>query len=233
MDAMEWIGAGLAAVAAVAILAVFPLAFVVRLKRRREMRRLANDLGFTLARWFGPFPSLEPGRLFHDSAQTSHLMEGEYRGRRVIAYDAGPVGGKISARSRRHGWLGDRGKTSICLMRLDSPYPNVDVRPRTLLGINDSDNRITTGEVRFESDEFNRAFRVSCRDRRFVYNLCHPRVMEWLLARRGLNLAVVGGWLALKDGEEWSPKEFVMMFDAAGEFLDMIPGFVRQEYVET
>ncbi len=36
-------------------------------------------------------------------------------------------------------------------------------------------------DIDFESDEFSRTFWVKCKDRRFAYDILHPRMQEWLL----------------------------------------------------
>lgn len=36
-------------------------------------------------------------------------------------------------------------------------------------------------DIEFESDDFNRAFRVTSDDARFAYGVIHPQLMEWLL----------------------------------------------------
>lgn len=48
----------------------------------------------------------------------------------------------------------------------------------------------------FESDDFNRAYRVRCADERFAYDVIHPQTMEWLLARGARGVQIEGGRLA-------------------------------------
>lgn len=228
---MMWTGLVLFVVAVAAVVVVVPLAYVVALRRRREIRRLAQSLGFTLVHGFFRPAEVDRVRPFHEASSVNHVIEGDYRGRHLLAYDAGPPEGTIRSRSRRRGWLGDRGKTSICLLRLDASFPDVAIRPREVLSLSsDADRRIAANEVRFESDEFNRAFKVLCDDARFAYALCHPRAMEWLLERRSWHLAFIGGLLALKDGNEWAPDEFVKAFDMGVEFIEMIPGYLWDDY---
>ena len=42
--------------------------------------------------------------------------------------------------------------------------------------------RLTGNDIDLESEEFNRAFTVSCPDRKFASDVLHPQMMEFLLA---------------------------------------------------
>ena len=46
--------------------------------------------------------------------------------------------------------------------------------------------RITGNDIDLESEEFNRAFTVSCPDRKFASDVLHPQMMEFLLQHRQL-----------------------------------------------
>jgi hypothetical protein len=46
--------------------------------------------------------------------------------------------------------------------------------------------RLTGNDIDLESDEFNRAFTVSCTDRKFASDVLHPQMMELLLQHRQL-----------------------------------------------
>ena len=52
-------------------------------------------------------------------------------------------------------------------------------------------------DIEFESAEFSAAFRVRCRDKKFAYDVCNAKMMEYLLANRDLNLLVRNSVLAL------------------------------------
>jgi hypothetical protein len=54
--------------------------------------------------------------------------------------------------------------------------------------------------------------------------------MEWLMANRSWEIALINGYLALRNGRRWSPEDYVNAFDTAGEFLKRIPGYVWESY---
>ena len=47
-------------------------------------------------------------------------------------------------------------------------------------------------DIDFESAEFSRKFCVRSKDKRFAYDVCHPRLMEYLLANHDLTLEIDG-----------------------------------------
>ena len=62
-------------------------------------------------------------------------------------------------------------------------------------------------DIHFESDEFSRAFWVRSKDKRFAYDFCNARVMEYLLANRDLDLQIERCALATVSAAPWTGKE--------------------------
>ena len=70
-------------------------------------------------------------------------------------------------------------------------------------------------DIDFESEEFSRRFHVKCADKKFAYDVIHPRMMEFLLASPHAPIELVGSWCIITDGSSrWRPEEF----RAAAEF---------------
>jgi hypothetical protein len=44
--------------------------------------------------------------------------------------------------------------------------------------------------IAFESAEFSHAFRVRSSDKKFAYDVCHPKMMEYLLANQDLTFEI-------------------------------------------
>ena len=55
-------------------------------------------------------------------------------------------------------------------------------------------------DIDFESHEFSRKFCVRSSNKKFAYDVCHARFMEYLLANDDLNLEMEGGALAIGFG---------------------------------
>jgi hypothetical protein len=68
----------------------------------------------------------------------------------------------------------------------------------------------TIGEshITFESAEFSHIFRVRSSDKKFAYDVCHPRMMEYLLANKDLTIEIRGRAAAVLF-EDWLHPERV------------------------
>ncbi len=47
-------------------------------------------------------------------------------------------------------------------------------------------------DIKFESAEFARTYRVQAQDKRFAYDVCNPQMIEYLLANHGLQIEIQG-----------------------------------------
>jgi hypothetical protein len=85
-------------------------------------------------------------------------------------------------------------------------------------------------DIEFESDEFNREFRVQSRDREFAFKLVDARMMQWLLATEGeFGFEVLGPSLLVYSGRR-KPPELPPLFEAAVGFNAHIPNLVRADH---
>ena len=74
------------------------------------------------------------------------------------------------------------------------------------------------------TDQFNRRFWVQSNDKRFAYDVLHPRMMEFLLAQLGSAIDLEGGAMCVSDGNSrWEPEEFRAQLDFVRRFCDLWP----------
>lgn len=86
------------------------------------------------------------------------------------------------------------------------------------------------GDIEFESDEFNRAFTVKSKDRKFANDFVDARMMHWLLADGGsYSFEVCGKWLLVSTGR-LRPTELVPVIGTAKAFRDQVPEVVYSLY---
>jgi len=88
-------------------------------------------------------------------------------------------------------------------------------------------------DIKLESDEFNKAFRVESGSQAFAYAVLHPRTMEWLLDPhiRGLTPWRITGadmlhWRAGVPQYEWLLPQVQLM----SQLVRQIPSFVWHDY---
>lgn len=201
--------------------------YLANQKRREEMAKLAAECGlqfslhdpFDLPNYLSGIGAFSRG----SSRRASNVLHGEWRGRRVIAFDYQYTTGSGKNRHTHH--------LSACLQPVGLRLPNLIIRPETLL--DKMGAVVGFDDIDFESDEFSREFCVKSADRKFAYDVCHPQMMSWLLANgRGWSAELIDSSLVLTTGRRWSPSEFRSALYFSARFFEIIPEHVWREYRE-
>lgn len=76
----------------------------------------------------------------------------------------------------------------VVLIYLDKAFFNLKIKPRDILSF---------GGIQFELIEFNKKFKVASNETRFAYDFCHPRLIEYLLEQKNIDLELKENVLAL------------------------------------
>jgi hypothetical protein len=85
-------------------------------------------------------------------------------------------------------------------------------------------------DIDFESAEFSRKFYVKSSDKRFAYDVLHPRMMEFLLAAAPPMIDIEDGALCLSDGHRrWDPTRFRSEIAFVRRFCDHWPRHLLKE----
>jgi len=117
-----------------------------------------------------------------------NIFRGSYLGHPVIVFDYTFTGGKYS-----YYW-------SAYVLEMKTNFPDV------LISHESRESRIAEAlgaeQITFESAEFSRAFRVRATDKKFAFEVCHPQMMEFLLANQDLTIEIRSNALAVLF-EDW------------------------------
>jgi hypothetical protein len=81
-------------------------------------------------------------------------------------------------------------------------------------------------DIEFESAAFNRRFHVRCSDKKFAYDVFHPRAQEWLMAAPWRAFELAGGVLLVAGDEQWKVERFPQARAFAEAVLRQWPDFV-------
>lgn len=177
-------GAIVAAIVAIAI-----AAHILERRRREALAAVAASLGFSFSPGdpigmpsrFGFLDALAQGA----NRYAYNVMQGALRDQQVIVFDyhyeTYSHNSKGGRQTHHHYFSG-------AVLMLPANFPELRVRPEgfldklgALVGFDDID---------FESIEFSRAYCVKARDRKFAYDVFHPRMMELFLQQRGLVMEI-------------------------------------------
>lgn len=83
----------------------------------------------------------------------------------------------------------------VVLIEIESSFPELLIFPQNLLGRIGS--ALGWGGIKFESVEFSDKFTVKCSDKKFAYDFCHPRMMDYLLTIPDVFLELENNIIAL------------------------------------
>jgi hypothetical protein len=165
-------------------------------KRREALFELAARLGldfrpgndFDLAKRFGFLDKLAQG----SNRYAFNILSGNYRQNEVLVFDYHYETHSTDSKGRRqthHHYF------SFFILLLPVSFPELKVTREGLLS--KIAQAIGYDDIDFESAEFSRRFCVRSKDRKFAYDVCHPRMMEYFLANRDLSLEIEAQALAL------------------------------------
>lgn len=84
-------------------------------------------------------------------------------------------------------------------------------------------------DIEFESDDFNKEFRVTGPDRKFAYAIIDSRMMQWLLDTTGFEFEVNGPYILVISGK-LRPAELPNVVAALRGFREHVPAVVASLY---
>jgi hypothetical protein len=201
---------------------VLVFSYLAAKKRREAMQAFAAARGWRyeaeqpelVDRWSGPPFGMGSGR------QAYNVLYGTHDGRDLVSFDytykTETSDGKTTT-THTHTF-------SVLALRMGVSMPALSVAPENIFGR--FVDRLTGNDIDLESEDFNRAFRVTCPDRKFASDVLHPQMMEYLLQHRDL------GWrfdqdsmLMVADGQR-TTEQIDATLEVMDAITDKIPEFV-------
>ncbi len=85
-------------------------------------------------------------------------------------------------------------------------------------------------DIEFESEEFNKAFNVKCKDKKFANDMVDERMMQWLVSADGaFQFEVSGSWM-LCFSKKRGPSELIPLLGTLKQFHEQVPRVVYELY---
>lgn len=195
-----------------------------QIQRTRKIKAWAAASGWTYVgtdaslvnRWQGePFGT---GR----SRRTSEVMVGRWGGRTAISftYTYKTGSGKNESTYTYH----------VLALPLPAYLPTLELSPD---GFGARLARAFGGQdIQFESDDFNRAWRVESRDLKFAHDIVHPRLMERLMRpdARGACLRISGTDVLSWTVGSTSTERIAGRLGLMAAVIDSVPRYVWQDH---
>lgn len=210
-------------IAAFVVVAIFAARAAKR--RREEMAALAARLGFA----FNPEKDYALAGRFeflNQLAQGSNryafnVLSGEYQRNEVLVFDYHYETHSTDSKGHRqthHHYF------SFFILMLPVSFPELRITKEGVL------SKIAQAfgydDVDFESAEFSRTFCVRAKDKKFAYDVCHPQMMEYLLAHRDLSIEIERNALALAFSKRLAAAEIEFNLQRLLEIRSRLPEYL-------
>lgn len=143
-------------------------------KRRERLRDFATSIGWTYSEGAGHLVGRWRGQPFNigSSRRASHLLSGTFRGRSAAAFEYQYTTGSRKNRSTT--------TLTVTMLALPAYLPDLEI---TNEGLGARIAKALGGQdIQFESEEFNRRWRVEGAVLRTAHDIVHPRFMELMVA---------------------------------------------------
>jgi hypothetical protein len=202
-------------------------------KRREALRAIAGQLGWDFA----------PSRDTHHDEEYAHFeifRRGHSRYAYNTMYGTATIGGHTHPAKMgdfEYKVTSSNGKTtttttytfSYLIVHLPfSGVPDLLIRREGML--DKLAGLVGFDDIDFESAEFSRKYYVKSTDKRFAYDVLHPRMMEFLLAETPPMIDIEYGALCLSDGQRrWQPDRFRDEIAFVRRFCDLWPRHLLKE----
>lgn len=194
-------------------------------KRREAFVLLAARLGlgysaarnYELADRFGFLNKLAQG----SNRYAYNVLSGNYDEHAVLAFDYHYETHTTDSKGRRHT---HHHHLSFFLVMLEKAFPELIITGEGIF------SKIAQAfgydDIDFESHEFSRKFCVRSRDKKFAYDFCHARMMEYLLANDDLNIEVEGPVLAIGFGRTLAIEQIEPNLKRLIEVRKLMPNYL-------
>lgn len=196
-------------------------------QREAAFARVATGLGLTFTERDGSSVRQLGFPLFHAGlgTESGNLVSGTLRGTPVAAFDF----------AYWTEWRDSKGITHrqyhryLCAVTdIPASGPALSIEHRGPLG------RIVGAlgldGIQFESDDFDKAYRVTCGDRRFASAMVDPAMMAWLLDAPSPVVFQIAGAHLLVASTDRRPETIPGLLHVLLDFRAHIPAFVTREY---
>ncbi len=209
-------------VIAVAVVLIAVFAWLHERRRTQAFRALAGQLGL---KYHAKSRGMPQQYKFLDKLAQGHsryafnILDGIYRNNEIRAFDYHYATG--SGKNRTDHYF------SFFMLRLPRAFPELRVYPENFL----SKIGQTLGyeDIDFESVEFSNAFTVRSKDKKFAYDICHTRMMEYLLGHRDTAFEIERDWLAVGLDKRIDPGQVPARLDQLIEMRALFPNYLWEQ----
>lgn len=197
---------------------------IAQRKRREGLFELAVRLNldfqagnnFEIPGRFGFLKQLAQG----DDRYAANVLSGNYRQNKILAFDYHFA----TYHTDKNGTHKDDHWFSFFILTMPAMFPELTIRRENLF------TRVAEvfgfQDINFESAEFSRAFNVRSPDKKFAYDVCNPKMIEYLLANRDLSVEIENEVIALAFNTRLAVEQFEFNLQRLVEIRSCLPDYL-------
>ena len=211
----------------VVICVVIAMVFGIRAgkKRRSDLGMLAERLGmhfhpernYQMAKQFAFLDKLDQG----SNRYAYNVIEGEYEDRRVQVFDyhyeTHSTDSKGHRQTHHHHF-------SFFILQLEKPFPELTIAKEGFFS--KIAQAVGFDDIDFESHEFSRRFVVRSKDKKFAYDFCNARMIDYLLGVENIEIEVDASSLSLAFNRCLKVEEIEPRLRQLIEIRSLMPDYV-------
>jgi hypothetical protein len=209
-------------VAVLVVIVISTIYSIIQARKRREgLFELAQRLGldfsvkkdYQMADRFGFLKQFDQGR----DRYAANVISGIYQQNEILAFDYHYTTG--SGKNQQEHYFG-----FFILTVPKSQFAQLTIRPEGFF------DRVAEAfgfqDIQFESAEFSKAFCVRSLDKRFAYDVCNAKMMEYLLANRDLSIEIDNDVIALVFNRRIAVEQFETNLQRLVEIRSSLPEYL-------
>jgi hypothetical protein len=155
-----------------------------------------------------------------DDRYATNVLSGNYRQNEILAFDYHYA----TYHTDKNGTHKDDHWFSFFILTMPAMFPDLTIRRENfftkvaeVFGYQD---------IKFESAEFSRAFCVRSPDKKFAYDVCNAKMMEYLLANRDLSIEIENEVIALAFNTRLAVEQFEFNLRRLVEIRSRLPEYL-------
>jgi hypothetical protein len=201
--------------------------YYLKKKRREEIATMARQLGLSYSRddivgLLGyPFALFRKG----DGRGAENLLTGTWQGLPIVEADYWYYDESTDSEGHRSKTYHYFSTAIVKMGAFGSPLTISREDIFTKLA-----DHMGLPDIQFETEEFNQAFNVKCKDRKFANDVIDQRMMQWLLAAGKEWSFEVSGQDILVFCRRRKPMDLLPLLGTAKGFMDHVPRVVYELY---
>ena len=179
------------------------------------------------------YPQFMSNRFRGDWQTDKNISWGTWNGYTVVVWDTVYYDLNDSINSKDF----SEGEYTSILVLTDTPLHRTLISPNSIfkrvssLGI-DFGSVFSTHAMKFELEDFNKAYRVRAKNDKWTYAIIDQAMMEWLLENKNHNIEIATGGIIVSTWFTLTPEQVEAQLDFCTKFLKHIPADLQHHTLE-